>query len=129
MTSPISTRKHGDILIILSNNPPVNALGAAVRQGLVEAIGARQARRYFLTGERFEAADAYRLGLLHDIVPLGQLDDRRHDRHHPERGPTCPSRIATDLGFCGSGGALRPSAAEWDTPQNHGMAHAFTAGA
>ncbi len=38
MTSPISTRKHGDILIILSNNPPVNALGAAVRQGLVAAI-------------------------------------------------------------------------------------------
>jgi len=38
MTSPISTRKHGDILIILSNNPPVNALGAAVRRGLVAAI-------------------------------------------------------------------------------------------
>jgi 3-hydroxyacyl-CoA dehydrogenase len=36
--SPISTRKHGDVLIILSNNPPVNALGAAVRQGLVAAI-------------------------------------------------------------------------------------------
>ena len=37
-TSPISTRKHGDVLIVLSNNPPVNALGAAVRQGLVAAI-------------------------------------------------------------------------------------------
>src|SRR4051794_13872412 len=37
-TSPISTRKHGDVLIILSNNPPVNALGHAVRQGLVAAI-------------------------------------------------------------------------------------------
>src|SRR3954466_14038541 len=33
-TSPISTRKHGDVLIVLSNNPPVNALGAAVRQGV-----------------------------------------------------------------------------------------------
>jgi 3-hydroxyacyl-CoA dehydrogenase len=38
MTSPISTRRHGDILIVTSNNPPVNALGAAVRQGLVAAI-------------------------------------------------------------------------------------------
>ncbi len=38
MTGPISTRKHGDVLIVLSNNPPVNALGAAVRQGLVAAI-------------------------------------------------------------------------------------------
>ena len=37
-TSPISTRKHGDVLIVLSNHPPVNALGAAVRQGLVPAI-------------------------------------------------------------------------------------------
>jgi len=37
-TGPISTRKHGDVLIVLSNNPPVNALGAAVRQGLVAAI-------------------------------------------------------------------------------------------
>ncbi|QIL03020.1 3-hydroxyacyl-CoA dehydrogenase [Sphingomonas sinipercae] len=38
MTNPISTRKHGDVLIILSNNPPVNALSAAVREGLVAAI-------------------------------------------------------------------------------------------
>jgi len=37
-TSPISTRKHGDVLIVLSNNPPVNALSTAVRQGLVAAI-------------------------------------------------------------------------------------------
>ncbi len=37
-TSPISTQRHGDVLIVTSNNPPVNALGAAVRQGLVAAI-------------------------------------------------------------------------------------------
>src|SRR3982750_3900241 len=37
-TSPISTRKHGDVLIVLSNNPPVNALGHAVRQGLVAGV-------------------------------------------------------------------------------------------
>ena len=48
-TSPISTQRHGDVLIVLSNNPPVNALGAAVRQGLVAAIerggGRRRASR------------------------------------------------------------------------------------
>jgi 3-hydroxyacyl-CoA dehydrogenase len=38
MTSPISTRRHGDVLIVTSNNPPVNALGHAVREGLVKAI-------------------------------------------------------------------------------------------
>ena len=37
-TRPISTHRHGDVLIVTSNNPPVNALGAAVRQGLVAAI-------------------------------------------------------------------------------------------
>ncbi len=37
-TSPISTHRHGDVLIVTSNNPPVNALGHAVRQGLVAAI-------------------------------------------------------------------------------------------
>lgn len=42
-TSPISTRKHGDVLIVLSNNPPVNALGHAVRQGLVAAIDQAEA--------------------------------------------------------------------------------------
>ena len=42
-TSPISTRKHGDVLIVLSNNPPVNALGHAVRQGLVAAIDEAEA--------------------------------------------------------------------------------------
>ena len=35
---PISTQMHGDVLIITSNNPPVNALGLAVREGLVKAI-------------------------------------------------------------------------------------------
>jgi 3-hydroxyacyl-CoA dehydrogenase len=42
-TSPISTRKHGDVLIILSNNPPVNALSTSVRQGLVDAIAEAEA--------------------------------------------------------------------------------------
>jgi 3-hydroxyacyl-CoA dehydrogenase len=36
--SPISTRRHDDVLIVTSNNPPVNALGHAVREGLVQAI-------------------------------------------------------------------------------------------
>ncbi len=36
--SVISTQTSGEVLVIASDNPPVNALGAAVRQGLVEAI-------------------------------------------------------------------------------------------
>src|SRR3546814_20909056 len=36
--SPITTQRHSDILIVTSNNPPVNALGHAVREGLVKAM-------------------------------------------------------------------------------------------
>lgn len=36
--TPISTAKHGDILVVTSNNPPVNALSAAVRVGLNAAL-------------------------------------------------------------------------------------------
>jgi 3-hydroxyacyl-CoA dehydrogenase len=43
MTEVVSTRRHGDVAIILANNPPVNALSAAVRRGLVEAITAVEA--------------------------------------------------------------------------------------
>ncbi len=36
--SVITTHRDGEILVIVSNNPPVNALGRAVRVGLYEAI-------------------------------------------------------------------------------------------
>jgi len=36
--NPITTERHGDILVIVSNNPPVNALGAAVRIGLAQGL-------------------------------------------------------------------------------------------
>jgi methylglutaconyl-CoA hydratase len=49
---------------------------ATISPYVIEAIGARQARRYFLTAERFTAAEAYRIGLLHDIVPEPDLDTR-----------------------------------------------------
>jgi methylglutaconyl-CoA hydratase len=49
---------------------------ATIGPYVIEAIGARQARRYFVTGERFAAAEAYRIGLVHDIVPLPELDAR-----------------------------------------------------
>jgi methylglutaconyl-CoA hydratase len=41
---------------------------------LADAIGARQLRRYALTGERFNAQDACRIGLAHKVVPLAELE-------------------------------------------------------
>ena len=38
MNSAISTERQGNVLIIVSDNPPVNALGQAVREGLQKGI-------------------------------------------------------------------------------------------
>jgi methylglutaconyl-CoA hydratase len=40
---------------------------------VIAAMGARAARRYFLTGERFSAAEALRTGLVHEVVPGDHL--------------------------------------------------------
>jgi len=47
---------------------------AAISPYVIEAIGARAARRYFLSAERFTAAEAFRLGLLHDLAVPVELD-------------------------------------------------------
>ena len=41
---------------------------------LCDAIGVRQVRRYALTGERFGADEARRIGLAHEVVPLAELE-------------------------------------------------------
>ena len=41
---------------------------------LNDAIGVRQVRRYALTGERFGADEARRIGLVHEVVPLADLE-------------------------------------------------------
>ncbi len=41
---------------------------------VIGAIGGRNARRYFLTGERFDAGEAARIGLVHEVVPDDALE-------------------------------------------------------
>ena len=48
---------------------------AVISPYVIAAIGLRQARRLFLTGELFDAAAAQRIGLLHDVVTREQLDE------------------------------------------------------
>jgi methylglutaconyl-CoA hydratase len=48
---------------------------AVISPYVVAAMGARHARRYFVSGEVFEAAEAERIGLLHRCVPAGELDE------------------------------------------------------
>jgi len=47
---------------------------ATISPYVVAAMGERHARRYFLTAERFTAAEAFRIGLVHDLVPMDELD-------------------------------------------------------
>jgi methylglutaconyl-CoA hydratase len=56
---------------------------------LADAIGARQLRRYALTGERFGPQEACRIGLAHAVVPLADLEDegRRIVDHLLANGP------------------------------------------
>ena len=61
---------------------------------VIAAIGAQAARRYFLTGEAFSAAEAHRLRLLHQVVPGSGLDaaiDSVIASHH---GGVTPSILA-----------------------------------
>jgi len=48
---------------------------AVISPYVIAAIGARQARRLFLSAEVFDAAEAERIGLLHRCVPPAQLDE------------------------------------------------------
>ncbi len=43
---------------------------------MVHAMGLRQTRRYALTGERFGAAEALRIGLIHEVIAAEQIETR-----------------------------------------------------
>lgn len=47
---------------------------AVIGPYVIAAIGSRQARRLMLTGERFDAAEALRIGLVHQLVAAEELD-------------------------------------------------------
>ena len=72
----------------------------AVIPQAVAAIGERHARRYLLTGERFSASEAYRIGLVHEIVPdeesldaaIGEIVESLL-RRDPQAAADCKARI------------------------------------
>jgi methylglutaconyl-CoA hydratase len=49
---------------------------ATISPYVLRSMGANAARRYFMTAEKFDAAEAYRIGFVHDIAPLDELDAR-----------------------------------------------------
>lgn len=51
-------------------------LPATISPYVMRAIGERACRRYMLTAEKFDASEAFRIGLLHEITPPDELDAR-----------------------------------------------------
>ena len=53
---------------------------AVISPYVIAAIGERAAHRYFLTAERFDAAEGFRLGLLHELVASDDdMDEKIND--------------------------------------------------
>jgi methylglutaconyl-CoA hydratase len=49
---------------------------ATISPYVIRAMGARASHRYFLTAERFNAVEAHRFGLVHEVVTADALDDK-----------------------------------------------------
>jgi len=99
-----------------------------VRLGLIPAtiapfvlarIGAGNARRYMLTGERFDAATAERIGLIHETCPADELDDRIRAVSEallaagPRAVVECKQLIRRVATFDGGSGELDAITAAW----------------
>lgn len=83
----------------------IGLLPAAIGPYVVRAIGARQARRYFMTAEEINAPRALALGMVHEVVPEAELD-------------ACIDRIIAALltGAPGAQNKVRDAVARMDAP-------------
>ena len=52
----------------------IGLMPATISPYVIRAMGARAAHRYFLTGERFNAREAHRIGFVHEVAEAEQLD-------------------------------------------------------
>jgi enoyl-CoA hydratase/carnithine racemase len=90
---------------------------------MVNAMGLRHTRRYALTGERFDAQEALRIGLVHEVVPADQMEAKlaggagrdipqRSRRHrHDEAVVSWRQRVAAGRAADGDAGARKLDAA------------------
>jgi methylglutaconyl-CoA hydratase len=54
----------------------IGIIPAMISPYVIGAIGERHARRYMLSGEEFDCAEAWRIGLVHDLVEEAELASR-----------------------------------------------------
>lgn len=53
----------------------IGLIPSTISPYIVEAIGSRASRRYFITGEKFQAKQAVKLGVINETVEEAQLDN------------------------------------------------------
>ena len=53
----------------------IGLIPATISPYILEAIGSRAARRYFITGQSFDAQQALLLGMIHDVVEQEHLEN------------------------------------------------------
>nr|CAX83868.1 Enoyl-CoA hydratase/isomerase [uncultured bacterium] len=68
---------------------------AVISPYVVAAMGARAARRYFLTAERFDGVEAHRLGLVHELADDEEQLDKAVDRLVATLAANGPQAIAS----------------------------------
>jgi len=70
---------------------------ATISPYVLRAMGERNARRYFLTAEVFDAEEALRLGMLTSLVPANSLDSAVDElvKHLLAGGPEAHAKIKT----------------------------------
>lgn len=73
---------------------------------MVGAIGLRQTRRYALTGERFGAEEAARIGLVHEVVPAERMQARLAEVLDAILAGAPGAIAATKMSFLGANGLL-----------------------
>jgi methylglutaconyl-CoA hydratase len=66
---------------------------------VIQAVGERIARRYFLTGEAIEASEAQRIGLVHEVLDDARVSERALEVHRAlgQGAPQAISRIKSLL--------------------------------
>ena len=87
--SPVRTERHDDVLVIISDSPPVNALGAAVRDGLeagvkqgvadasIKAIVIRcDGRTFFAGADITEFGKPPKGASLHQVIDMMDASDK-----------------------------------------------------
>ena len=77
---------------------------AVISPYVLRAVGPRACRRYFLTGERFDAAEARRIGLVHETVPEAALEARAGEIVEAilAGGPEAQAEAKSLVRLCGS---------------------------